>query len=227
MGAKFLCCLPVRLGTLVISVFQFLGSSIVSAILWYALWYYRNSDELSLRLKISTGIFAVIYTVATIMAIVGFLGTLLKKFSYIRRFSSMLSYLLGLQIIYTIIYLIIFFLEGRKNLVQNCINGSTDQRVIDSCQKLNDLSKGWVVGVVIAISLVPILIQAYGCYVVSAYAKKLAKKEMSRNMAMTQDGFKYEAARTHDDSRPLTHPDVHYPYSDTSNSFGHSGSQRV
>jgi hypothetical protein len=37
MGAKYLCCLPLRLGVLVISFLQFLSNAAVTGLLAYAL----------------------------------------------------------------------------------------------------------------------------------------------------------------------------------------------
>ena len=44
MGAKFLCCLPLRLGVLVISLIQFLVCGGVAGLLWWALCSNQNND---------------------------------------------------------------------------------------------------------------------------------------------------------------------------------------
>jgi len=58
MGAKFLCCLPLRLGVLVISLIQFLICGGVAGLLWWALCVNQKNDG---NVEIFTKIHAISY----------------------------------------------------------------------------------------------------------------------------------------------------------------------
>ncbi|KAF7428499.1 hypothetical protein PC9H_007723 [Pleurotus ostreatus] len=230
MGAKFLCCLPLRLGVLLVSIVQFILNSLVAAIMWYSLWYVheKSHEDLSTRTKIWTILYGVIYSVGGIMALFGFIGTLLKKFSFVSGFASTLWYLFFVEFIWSIIALVFWFLEPKDRLLRSCLNGAKDdQKTIDACHSIFDpehINSAGVIAGVIAVFVIPLLLQLYGCYLVGAYAKKLQKKDMDRNMILTTSGgFKYTAAGTDDDSRPLTQHDGLYPYKDTNHSYGNNG----
>lgn len=45
MAAKFLCCLPLRLGVLLFTLFQFLVCGAAGAFFWWAYYVLRNHKE--------------------------------------------------------------------------------------------------------------------------------------------------------------------------------------
>jgi hypothetical protein len=90
MGAKFLCCLPVRLGVLVVSFCQFFLSILAAGLLWWALHHDRKgtfyskdsrpladmfcsaiANDISTTQKISAMIYAITYTVVALTSCAG------------------------------------------------------------------------------------------------------------------------------------------------------------
>jgi len=80
MGAKFLCCLPLRLGVLVISVIQFLICGGVAGLLWWALCNQKNDVSVVVgNMKTTVIIVGVIYTIAALVGLLGFFWSDFQK----------------------------------------------------------------------------------------------------------------------------------------------------
>lgn len=84
----FCCCLPLRLGAFLISLFQFLLSGIAAAALWYGLAHWRTffsllsayrthpcvillASDVSAKLKGATVAAGVYYTILALAAFIG------------------------------------------------------------------------------------------------------------------------------------------------------------
>ncbi|KAF7375884.1 hypothetical protein MSAN_00002800 [Mycena sanguinolenta] len=227
MAAKYLCCLPLRLGVLLMSFFLFLASGAVSGVLAYLLVReaqgrpvfetHKNgtSEEVTLHFSSRTRtvgiVLAVAYGLVAIISFTGFLGAIRKKESYVRVFSRLLQGSLAVQIILVIAYFVLYF-GDRKEFTKLCANNSKDQATIDNC---DNLSKSVWVFVVAAI--IPILSQAYGVYIVASYVQKLHNERFLHEESFGFKGQSY--APVSDESHPLTHQGP-YPYADNSHSFG-------
>ncbi|KAJ7350399.1 hypothetical protein DFH08DRAFT_109062 [Mycena albidolilacea] len=226
MGAKYLCCLPLRLGVLLISLVQFFASALVSGLLTFVLVreaqgrpVFENNDHeevffhFSSRTKTVGIILAAVYGFVALIAFTGFVGAIRKRASYVRVFSSLLQGSLALQVVLVIAYFVLYFAD-KDEFKKICIGQSTDQKVIDNC---NDLNKGKNVWAFVVAAIIPILSQAYGVYIVSSYAKKLRNEEF-----LDQESFGFKGpgyAPVSEESHPLTHQGP-YPYADNSHSFG-------
>ncbi|KAF8653314.1 hypothetical protein AX16_004014 [Volvariella volvacea WC 439] len=213
MAAHFLCCLPLRLGVFIIGLLQFAISGVAAGLMWYAYYLNRQDNYWSKKLEISVIVYASIYTLIALVSFFGWLGSIIRKHGFVRAFSVILQFALGFQIGATIYFLVLFF-SDKEGYVERCINGSTNEDVIEFCEEYLHVHPA---AVVIA-SLIPIFIQAYAVYVVSAYAKKLAnEKTGKRSFAHTsyQPVGKDKEAESH----PLNEP-TSYPYSDQAHSFG-------
>ncbi|KAJ7129009.1 hypothetical protein C8R43DRAFT_1026829 [Mycena crocata] len=203
MAPKYLCCLPLRLGVLLISFFSFLSNAVVSGLLAFVLILDRedklkNKDgvqvELRSRFRIAMIVLASVCGLVALISFTGFIGAIRKKESYVGVFTNLLRFFLVVQIAVVVAYFILYFVDKNK-FASACINGSTDQSVIDACNGTSKLS----IPVLIVSAVLPLLFQAYGVYIVAAYARKLR-----------QEGA---YARVGEESYPLTHEAAH-PYVD-------------
>jgi hypothetical protein len=221
MGAKFCCCLPVRLGVLILSFFQFVFSGAVAGLCWYALM--QKSDQFNQKVKIGFIVLGSVQTIAALVAFAGFFGAILKRQRGVRLYSWMLNFQFGIQLVISIIGLVAYFTEPKSEFIKNCVNGSTDQTVIDSCNQTAGISKP-----VLVVSVVfSLLVHFWFCWIVAAYAQQLRDRQSLHTRAMmldTSSEFKYEAARSHSHEalRPLTHAEGSYPYADPAHSYGKS-----
>jgi hypothetical protein len=221
MGAKFCFCLPVRLGVLILSFFQFLLSAAVAALCWFVVL--QKSDQISHKLRIGFLILGCVQTIGALIALGGFLGAILQRQRGVKLFSQMLNLNFGIQLVTSIISLVAYFTESRSEFIKNCVNGSTDPTIIDSCNQTAGISKpALVVSVVLSLA-----VQFWFCWIVAAYASQLNDRQSLHTRAMmldTSSEFKYEAARgnSHEALRPLTHAEGSYPYADPGHSYGKS-----
>lgn len=175
-----------------------------------------------------------------------FISALTKKVQFIAAYARMIIGLFVIHLISGVIFIILYFAKSKSSFLDRCIDGSTDQDTITNCNNFAKTNKA----VVIASVAVPLVIELCksirdlsvpphlsdffsldGCYIVAAYVNKLEQKGVRQAMAMhTQP---YAAAQydpvylNNEDTKPLTQPDVIYPYADASNSFGHHASTQV
>jgi ABC-type sulfate transport system permease component len=82
-------------------------------------------------------------------------GTITRNAGLLSTYSLHLGRTLAVQVIIDIVQLILFFSQSRQTLIQNCIDGSTDQEVKDICDNSFDASK-WSI---VASMIVGLLIQ--------------------------------------------------------------------
>ncbi|CAA7261656.1 unnamed protein product [Cyclocybe aegerita] len=230
MAAKFLCCLPLRLGVVVISFLQFLFSGAAAGLLWWALWYNHENDlaAITQSMKTTVIIVAVIYTVAALVGLLGFLGALLRKNAFVKTFYVLLCAVFGFQIGSSIWYLVTFY-RNRGQSLEDCLNGTTDANLIAYCQSM-DAYKRVPQGVLIASAIVPILIQGYACYVVHQYSNRLTQQRAEQARAaqvfVPPSGPAYQPVMRNEETYPLTNQ-ITYPYADNTHSFGHQAQKSV
>jgi hypothetical protein len=150
-----------------------------------------------------------------------FFGAIFRKHGFIKTFYILLCLVLSLEIGASIYYLVTFYRKRGQPLNQ-CINGSTDNNIINYCKSI-DKFKHIPQAAMIAAFVVPLLVHAYACYVVSAYSKRLQHQRLDKVresqlfVPPTSTGSSYQPVMRADESRPLT---SQYPYTDAPNSFG-------
>lgn len=81
-----------------------------------------------------------------------FIGTLGRKARLLSTYAFYLSWSLGVQLVIDGIYLWAFFSQSRQELIDRCIDGSTDQDVRNICDNSFNTGK-WslVAGIVIGL----------------------------------------------------------------------------
>ncbi|KAJ7705296.1 hypothetical protein B0H17DRAFT_1193001 [Mycena rosella] len=130
---KFCCILPVRFGVFVMSIAALLGGGLLAVAGWIQV---KNLHErpLSKGDEKALYIYAIIFSVLTLVGGFGLFGTLSKKRSLVSLFGSMLGFHLGFSIATGAFSMFTLFKRNSDEALANCINGSTDQDVIDGCR---------------------------------------------------------------------------------------------
>ncbi|KAH9988044.1 hypothetical protein BJV77DRAFT_1070271 [Russula vinacea] len=140
MAARhFLCCLPLRLGALLISLFYLLVAGLLAVGDWFILESMRGHLPNFLRGIIASD--ALFSSFLSITALFGVFGTLARKASLLRAYAYFLTYSIVVKIIVNVAYVWAFFSQSRQSLVDRCIAGSTDQDVKDICDAEFDTGK--------------------------------------------------------------------------------------
>jgi len=228
MVAHHFCfCLPLRLGALLISFCQLILVGLLAVAGWYTLESMRGRLPTHLRGVISSS--SLYYTMLSITALIGLFGTITRNASLLGTYAYYLAWSTGVQFVIDVLQLVLFFSQSRQTLVQNCIDGSTDQNVETICNNSFNVSK-WSILVSMIVGL---FIQLWAAYIVSSYAKKLGNEKSWRSgpgvtplRASGTPNSKYTHVQHQDDhgaNVPLTNASyAAYPYNDANNSFGGS-----
>ncbi|KAH9073082.1 hypothetical protein EDB83DRAFT_159818 [Lactarius deliciosus] len=219
----FFCCLPLRLGALLISFCQLALCGLIAAGGWYTVSTLRGRLPSTLKAMIFTS--AVYYSILALASLVGLLGTIARKASLLSTYAFWLGWSIGVQIVIDALYLWAFFSKSRDELIERCIDGSTEKQVQDICN--NNFNAGkWTVLVGMIVGL---LIQAWAAYIVSSYAQKLRNEKTWRSgpevvvvPLNNNTGPKYTHVKQEDESHPLNGASYTYPYRDGGHSFGNS-----
>ncbi|THH16252.1 hypothetical protein EW146_g4363 [Bondarzewia mesenterica] len=215
----FCCCFPLRLGAFLISLFQFLIAGLAAAALWYGLGHWPTASDVGSKLKGATIGAGVYYTIFALAAFIGFIGTIRRSAKMLSTYSYWLGWALGIQIGLDAFLLYAYFSTPKDELIKDCINNSTDQNIINSCNRTFNAGKGAIIAGV-ALGL---LVQIWVVYIVSSYGKKLENEHAWTATVPLDTGYKYAAAGR-SSTEALTAPNYQYPYADGSHSFGNNSS---
>ncbi|KAJ6521670.1 hypothetical protein DFH09DRAFT_1287118 [Mycena vulgaris] len=218
MGAKFLCCLPLRLGVLIISFLQFLVSGFAAVLLTVGLVLDYEHKDGTPRIRLGTKIITIftifLHVLVALICLTGFIGGLRKMESHVRMFSDLLTFSLIFHAIGVTANLIFYFVD-KGNFRTNCIEKGSPDAVCDAPSKL----PAWAV---IVSAIIPIVFQAYGVYIVWSYDKLLRVEAMHlHKMHLRRESFS-SGPELGEESHSLTNPPqaAGYPYADKSHSFG-------
>ncbi|KAH8996301.1 hypothetical protein EDB92DRAFT_1793867 [Lactarius akahatsu] len=219
----FFCCLPLRLGALLISFCQLALCGLIAAGGWYTVSTLRGRLPNTLKAMIFTS--AVYYSILALASLIGLLGTIARKASLLSTYAFWLGWSIGVQIVIDALFLWAFFSKSRDELIERCIDGSTEKQVQDICNSNFNAGK-WTVLVGLIVGL---LIQSWAAYIVSSYAQKLRNEKTWRSGPEVvvvplnhNTGPKYTHVKQEDESHPLTGASYAYPYRDGNHSFGNS-----
>ncbi|KAL5521330.1 hypothetical protein ACEPAG_9254 [Sanghuangporus baumii] len=215
---KFCCCLPVRLGVFVLSFCELITTGAFAGISYYSIAQGRFDEQ---KFKIATVVMAAIMTLLFIVSLFGFVGCVLRRLPLVRIFSRTLNWLLGINVIAGIATIVLLFIVNKQEVINTCMDGSTDQNVLDTCNHYDTYRY-----VMIALIVLGWVVQFYECVIVARYVIQLQeeKEEMWRLSAMKT----YMQVPRRDSTDAFISPPVTYPYADKEHSFGyHHASEKV
>jgi hypothetical protein len=209
---KFCCCLPVRFGVFVLSLLAMVGGSFVAAFGWIQVSQ-LSKNPMDRADEIALWIHSGMFTILGALAVLGFIGALIKNRSMVSSFALALAIHLGFSIASGIFRLYTLFKENPRETLANCLNeAAEDSEATKTCQNGLAVMKG----VMVAIYVITWLIQLYAYFVVERYADQLEDEEMAKNTVViprtgyetstpqmtTYNGFASSAAGSY----PFTEP---------------------
>jgi len=173
---KFFCCLPVRLGVFVLSLIAMVGGSFVAAIGWIQVSQFGNHPREKSE-EIAMWIHSSMFSLLGLLAVLGFVGCLIKSRGMVSSFAVALAIHLGFSVASGIFTLYTVFRQSPQESIDKCLNGSTDESVIESCKNGVSIMKG----LLIAVYIITWLIQLYAYFVVERYVDQLDDEEMAKH----------------------------------------------
>lgn len=173
---KFLCCLPVRLGVFILSLLAMVGGSFVAAIGWIQVSQMSShprekSDEIALYIQ------SAMFSILGLLAVLGFIGTLIKSRGMVSSFAIGLAIHLGFSVASGIFAMYALFSANSKEAIEKCVNGSEDEAVITTCKGGLAIVKG----VMVAVYIITWFVQLYFYFVVERYVDQLDDEKMAEN----------------------------------------------
>jgi len=186
---KFFCCLPVRLGVFILSLLCMVGGSFVAAMGWIRVASFAE-HPVSKTEEIAIWIHSVMFSLLGLLAVMGFLGCLIKSRGMVSSFAFALAIHLGFSVASGIFTIYMVFKQNDQETITKCINGSTDDSVIESCKNGVGLMKG----LMIAIYIITWLIQLYAYFVVERYVDQLDDEEDAKHTVVVPRSMVAETA---------------------------------
>lgn len=171
----FCCCLPVRVGVMVISLFTLLLSGILMIILWFLV----SDSEGSLTSLAPLIAFALLQTFLFIFSVTGFSGSVVRKQSFIVPY----AYFLYIHLVVNIAVAAYFLYEVtslQSNAVLHaCENTVRDAGAQEQCKDLFDT----VVGVYVGVVGLLLAIETYGALIMARYVHQIKNEKRVARVA--------------------------------------------
>ncbi|KAF9038361.1 hypothetical protein BDZ89DRAFT_1157204 [Hymenopellis radicata] len=168
---KFCCCIPVRLGVLIIGLLGVACGGVIAVA--GIIQYQRIGGDI--KNKLAYAIQILVYGMYALISILGLIGALGKKRRLIQMFHAMLVIHVLFSIASGSFALYRFFLDAPDS-VNSCVNGSKDDDVVAACKKGVELLKGVLVGLFVFVWIMEI----WGCIIVKSYSNQLTDEESSK-----------------------------------------------
>jgi hypothetical protein len=174
---KFCCFLPVRFGVFVLSLLAMVGGSFVAAFGWIQVSQ-LSKNPMDRADEIALWIHSGMFTILGALAVLGFIGALIKSRSMVSSFAIALAIHLGFSIASGIFRLYTLFKQSPQEALANCLNeAAEDSEASSTCQNGLAIMKG----VMVTIYIITWLIQLYAYFVVERYADQLEDEEMAKH----------------------------------------------
>jgi Na+-transporting methylmalonyl-CoA/oxaloacetate decarboxylase gamma subunit len=77
------------------------------------------------------------------------MGAVFKRVRGVRAFARLIAWLLGIQIVLSVLYIIAILVEPKSEFIKQCENGSTDANVVDTCTNKITEVKAITVGIIV------------------------------------------------------------------------------
>jgi len=140
--------------------------------------------------EIAIWIHSVMFSLLGLLAVLGFIGCLIKSRGMVSSFAFALAIHLGFSVASGIFTIYTFFKASDQDTIAKCVNGSTDESTIESCKSGVGLMKG----LMIAIYVVTWMIQLYAYFVVERYVDQLDDEEDAKHTVVVPRTMMTESA---------------------------------
>jgi len=165
----FLCCIPVRVGVVFLSLLGVLGGIAMAV---FAIIQMKHSPDTTGN-KVSLIIQIIIYILLAILSVFGLIGAISRKRSFVRSYLWMVFVHLLLSIGLGI-YAIVHNFKDAPKYIDECVSGSEDPSVLKSCEDGSKLFKG----IMIAVFIFVWLLEIWACSIVNSYSNQLREEEV-------------------------------------------------
>ncbi|KII88907.1 hypothetical protein PLICRDRAFT_175159 [Plicaturopsis crispa FD-325 SS-3] len=172
---RFLFCMSLRAGVILISVFEFFLCILAAGGVW--LMVNKDFSQFNTTFQILSILTGIHYSLNALFSLVGFYGAIRKRATHVSDYATLLAYTLVVQILIAAAFLVVFFTGVKEKLPLIC-QGS-DRIVVEHCiDSVNGID-----ALTFVVVLVPVVLEAYAFYVVRSYRVTLDAEDNERSNA--------------------------------------------
>ncbi|KAL4073987.1 hypothetical protein J3A83DRAFT_4232795 [Scleroderma citrinum] len=175
---SFCCCIPVRIGFMLMTVLTFLVTGAISVIIWFEV---SHSYQLSTNERVAFILIGIAESLLFLFSIAGFVGAVARKQSFVMLYTYFLYTHLVLNVIVGIYFLVTIRKGNRQQLVDYCASVFTGTSAESNCTSLTSIPTY----VFIAIVVLLLLLELYGTVIATRYVYHLRiqkKDDRSRRL---------------------------------------------
>ncbi|KAI0319680.1 hypothetical protein OF83DRAFT_1169968 [Amylostereum chailletii] len=178
MGKGFMSCIPIRPGLWIATTYMLIVGTAI-ATLGYFKVAHADGENLGYtkQQKQAVLLSAIVYSILVAIALMGHLGHYLRHMRFVKLYSTLLWFHLGVNIA-TGSYLLWTLTHpgaSRHDLLNECHLRSTEEQVRDTCQRTFALARGLTIG----LSVTFWVVEFVGCFVVANYLRNVDEEESS------------------------------------------------
>ncbi|KAI6033114.1 hypothetical protein F5J12DRAFT_798772 [Pisolithus orientalis] len=203
------CCIPIRVGFVLMTLSTFLVAGVISAIVWFEI---SHSYQLTTNEWVAFILTGVVETILCLLSIAGFVGVVARKQSLVMMYTYVLYAHAILNVIVDVYFLVTIRKGNRQQLVDYCVSVLAGTSMESSCTQL----KGISTYVLIAIVAILLLLELYGTVVATRYAYDLQVQERGdrpRHLSYFHTPSSKHSRQTSDDVELLQRDGAHASYS--------------
>ncbi|KAF8664370.1 hypothetical protein AX16_000742 [Volvariella volvacea WC 439] len=178
---KFCCCLPVRIGVIIMSAIGMLLAGLLMIVIWFEV---SSNHTMEKENRIAFIIAGLVETLLFVASILGFVGAVVRKQTFVQAYAYIIYFHFFLNLGVAIYFLYVITRVGQNAAMVACLETIQNEDAEDQCVDLLKIAKA----VYIVVSTIVILTEMYGAIIVARYVhqikeEKRRKKRASRAMA--------------------------------------------
>lgn len=183
-GTKFCCCLPVRVGVIIMTVLGMLFAGLLSILLWFEV---ASTPDMSSSERAIFIVAGLVESLLFVVSVLGFVGAVVRKqlFVQIYAYSIYVHFVLNLGVAVYLLYMLVHV--STTDQVKACQLAIQNTAAQAQCTGLLKIGLG-VYGAVAAIVL---LSEMYGAIIVARYVNQVQREKRNiRASRMSQGASK-------------------------------------
>ncbi|KAF8699640.1 hypothetical protein RHS03_07117, partial [Rhizoctonia solani] len=180
----FCCCLPVRLGTFVLSFGSIITSGAYAATIWYAVYMSNNLKQAQLDKpqEVAFVVAGSIYSFLFILSMFGFIGAVTRKRSFVSAYAQALWYMLGFQLASGAFFIYTLYRQKKVHIDQ-CVDelkANNPPANVDLVKLCTIATRTWKI-IYIVVFAFSLLLHGYAALIVSRYVEQLSAEQSYRH----------------------------------------------
>ncbi|KAF5380443.1 hypothetical protein D9615_004473 [Tricholomella constricta] len=171
-GKTFCCCLPVRMGVIIMSLLGILFGGFFTIVLWFEV---ANTVDMTSGERAGFVIAGLVESLLFIASILGFVGTIVRKQLFVQIYTYFIyvHFLLNIGVAGYLLYMVTHF--SKNATVKACQETIQNQQAKDQCTGLLKVTRG----IYVVVAAIVLLVELYGALIVTRYVNQVKNEKRS------------------------------------------------